>query len=222
MSKEKVLPILVSLIALFLVGSLVGAWEGPTQEPPQGNTPPPLNSGPEGQSKEGGLVLNTGGAETGLIIDNGVLQFNNSEWGEYDIDGGLYWDKSAGLYIRSSNTSNSQSGGRLIWSGENVHAGNGINISYDGEDEPTISTDSQNLDCTSRSKRIGVGARVWGSGTVYCPSGYKATGGSVRPISRGLEGIGSWPSGNGWSARAFSPCYFCGWSYIRVYVRCCR
>jgi len=60
-------------VTSFLFGYLVLAWVEPTQAPP-GCTPGtpgcdvPLNTGPTGQSKKGGLILNTGGAATGLIV----------------------------------------------------------------------------------------------------------------------------------------------------------
>jgi len=40
---------------------------------PTSNVPAPLHVGIEGQSKAGGLILNTGGANIGLIIDKGLV-----------------------------------------------------------------------------------------------------------------------------------------------------
>ena len=50
---------------------LAVAFTEPTQAPPGGNVPAPLNVGSIGQSKSGGLILNTGGAAIGLIVDKG-------------------------------------------------------------------------------------------------------------------------------------------------------
>ncbi|MFH1777000.1 MAG: hypothetical protein ABH952_05515 [Candidatus Omnitrophota bacterium] len=61
------------LVLTFLVSFYVIAWTEPGQSPPQGNVAAPLNTGNVGQSKEGGLILNTGGAEKGLIIDKGKV-----------------------------------------------------------------------------------------------------------------------------------------------------
>jgi len=61
------------LVLLFVVGFYIFAWQEPSEAPPGGNVPAPLNTGPIGQSKEGGLILNTGDAENGLIIDKGKL-----------------------------------------------------------------------------------------------------------------------------------------------------
>lgn len=67
----------------------------------------------------------------------------NHEHGDYDTDGRLYWDLSAGLYIKSGNAAGSQTGGRLLWSGANVGAGSNVGISYNSEDEPTLSVSPQ-------------------------------------------------------------------------------
>ena len=61
------------LVISFLAAFYVVAWQEPSQAPPGGNVPAPLNVGPTGQSKAGGLILNTGGAEKGLIIDKGQI-----------------------------------------------------------------------------------------------------------------------------------------------------
>ena len=63
---------------VFLINGLILAWTTPTSPPPQGNVPPPLNTGPQGQSKEGGLILNTGGASIGLIVDKGKVGFGTT------------------------------------------------------------------------------------------------------------------------------------------------
>lgn len=49
----------------------VFAWDEPTQAPPGGNAPAPLNVSSIGQTKAGGLLLNTAGADNGLLVDKG-------------------------------------------------------------------------------------------------------------------------------------------------------
>ena len=66
------------LTICFLIAFYVVAWQEPAQSPPEGNVPAPLNVGPEGQSKEGGLILNTGGALYGLIVDQGLTKLGGS------------------------------------------------------------------------------------------------------------------------------------------------
>jgi len=53
-----------------------GTWTEPTAPPPGNNILAPLNSGPDGQEKAGGLLLNTGGAPIGLAV-NGIIDALN-------------------------------------------------------------------------------------------------------------------------------------------------
>ena len=60
------------LVVVFAISyNVLATWTEPTALAPGGNRPTPLNVGHVGQSKTGGLTLNTGGAATGLIIDKG-------------------------------------------------------------------------------------------------------------------------------------------------------
>lgn len=60
-------------LGLFLGGGLiaVNAWTDPTLPAPGGNVGAPINTSGIGQSKVGGLILNTGGAVNGLIVRTG-------------------------------------------------------------------------------------------------------------------------------------------------------
>lgn len=46
------------LVICFVVAFYVVAWQEPTEVPPGGNVPAPLNVGSDGQTKEGGLTIN--------------------------------------------------------------------------------------------------------------------------------------------------------------------
>jgi hypothetical protein len=62
------------LVMSFLVGYLVFAWTEPSQTPPSGNVYAPINVGPDGQTKEGGiLVANNSGVTYGLIVRYGTV-----------------------------------------------------------------------------------------------------------------------------------------------------
>lgn len=63
--------IIMAIASIFWVNGLILAWTAPTAVPPGSNVAAPLNVGSTGQSKAGGLILNTGGATTGLIVDSG-------------------------------------------------------------------------------------------------------------------------------------------------------
>ncbi|MEK7498803.1 MAG: hypothetical protein AAB611_03020 [Patescibacteria group bacterium] len=54
------------------------AWVEPTLTPPGANAPAPLNESNVGQEKIGGLLLNSGGAATGLIVDKGRVGVGTS------------------------------------------------------------------------------------------------------------------------------------------------
>lgn len=63
---------IASVLAISLsLSYLVLAWTEPSSNPPNSNVSTPLNIGDTGQSKSGGLILNTGGAPNGLIVQNG-------------------------------------------------------------------------------------------------------------------------------------------------------
>ena len=61
------------ILGLVLGGGLifVKAWTEPTLAPPDGNLGAPINTSSNGQAKTGGLLLNSGGAVNGLIVQNG-------------------------------------------------------------------------------------------------------------------------------------------------------
>lgn len=76
--KKQISPKIVSLVfgvlvICFAIAFYAIGWTEPGSAPPGGNVPAPLNTGPTGQSKEGGLILNTGGAASGLIVDKGKV-----------------------------------------------------------------------------------------------------------------------------------------------------
>ena len=83
--KITIISFLVSLGSYFVFAQTTGTWAEPTALPPGNNAPAPLNAGPAGQSKSGGLILNTGGAPNGLIVNSGAtslggqLNMNNSK-----------------------------------------------------------------------------------------------------------------------------------------------
>ena len=62
--------ILIGIILGLGLG-IVKAWTEPASSPPEGNLAAPINVGSTGQSKSGGLLLNSGGATNGLIVEYG-------------------------------------------------------------------------------------------------------------------------------------------------------
>jgi len=79
------------LIMIFVLNYLVLAWTEPSQSPPDGNVSAPLNVGNTGQSKAGGLILNTGGAVTGLVVDKGNVGIGMSNpSNRLEVSGKIY------------------------------------------------------------------------------------------------------------------------------------
>ena len=72
------------LVVVFAVAFYVVAWTEPTEAPPEGNVPTPINTGPEPQTKEGSLKLggyfvsmkDMIGQET--IFENGPVNISTS------------------------------------------------------------------------------------------------------------------------------------------------
>ena len=78
------------ILALLLLSAFAAyGWTEPTQAPPGGNVATPLNTSNIGQSKEGGLILNTGGATNGLVIDKGNLCLGADCRGSWPVAGAI-------------------------------------------------------------------------------------------------------------------------------------
>jgi hypothetical protein len=105
----------LKVVALGLVLGIslqfVRAWTEPTVAPPGGNLGAPLNTGNLGQYKQGGLMLNTGGAPNGLIVQNGNVGIGTtSPSGKLHVSGngpgtGVYFERSGkGLSFDSNDS----------------------------------------------------------------------------------------------------------------------
>lgn len=71
--KESIKVITLSVLVLFSIYVVSAAWSDPTVAPAGGNISVPLDVSSTGQSKVGGLILNTGGATNGLIVSAGKV-----------------------------------------------------------------------------------------------------------------------------------------------------
>ncbi|OGZ32616.1 MAG: hypothetical protein A3H02_01835 [Candidatus Niyogibacteria bacterium RIFCSPLOWO2_12_FULL_41_13] len=71
---------IVGVLAIAIpVAVLFAAWQEPSVSPTGGNVDAPLNVGATGQGKSGGLILNTGGAANGLIVDKGNVGIGTTD-----------------------------------------------------------------------------------------------------------------------------------------------
>ncbi len=67
---------LITFLAVLAAPAVASAqWVAPTATAPSGNVSSPLNVSATAQSKAGGLLLNTGGAPNGLIVQSGNVSF---------------------------------------------------------------------------------------------------------------------------------------------------
>ena len=72
MKKQTLILITIPVLTIcFGIAFYALGWTNPTANPPSGNVYTPINTGPVGQSKEGGLIVNTGGASNGLVVQTG-------------------------------------------------------------------------------------------------------------------------------------------------------
>ncbi|MCD6149114.1 hypothetical protein J7J18_07110, partial [bacterium] len=103
----------VALTALLLAVVFAWAWVEPTQEPPDGNVPAPINVGPSSQTKQGSLGLNTKGEyETGLLVINNAY-FIGGKVGIGTDEPSAKLDVNGNVRIRSLNCTGYSNGGKL-------------------------------------------------------------------------------------------------------------
>ena len=78
-------------VLLFSAGlQTLAAFTAPSTAPPGADAYAPLHTGPDAQSKVGGLLLNTGGAINGLIVQNGNVGIGTaSPTAKLDIAGDI-------------------------------------------------------------------------------------------------------------------------------------
>lgn len=96
------------------------AWTEPAAAPPGGNVPGPLTVGPEGQQKEGNLILNTNGiAQNGLLVLYGEVGIGTiNPRAKLHVNGKIRststQDTDSGDTVVTKNYVDSQSGGMRV------------------------------------------------------------------------------------------------------------
>jgi len=81
----------------FLAISALFAWTSPTSDPPGGNVSGPINISAVGQTKQGGLMINTAGADVGLIVLKGKVGVGTENpIATLDVDGSFYYEGGDG------------------------------------------------------------------------------------------------------------------------------
>jgi len=94
--KDRFLPYLkgffvgIIVSVCFLAISALLAWTSPTSNPPEGNVSGPINISAVGQIKQGGLMINTAGADVGLIVASGKVGIGTENpTATLDVDGDI-------------------------------------------------------------------------------------------------------------------------------------
>ncbi len=125
----RLFPYLGIVLVIGLTIHTVSAWVEPDQMPPGGNIAAPINTGNTGQIKTGGLILNTGGATLGLIVDRGLVGIGtNNPQATLDVNGTI---RGTGLNI----TGNADITGKI--NAKEIYA-NGVLLSGDNVPLGTI------------------------------------------------------------------------------------
>lgn len=106
------LVLIVGFLFAIAVSQVLAAFSEPTAAPPGDNASEPLNVSGTGQAKAGGLILNTGGAAVGLIVDQGTVGIGTvtpDPATKLEVVGGT--TKTTGGLIIETRTSTSPGGG---------------------------------------------------------------------------------------------------------------
>ncbi len=96
---------------LFSIGlqTFAAGFTEPAQSPPNGNAYAPVNTGLSGQSKIGGLILNTGNAPTGLIVAKGNVGIGTvNPTSKLDVSGTISASKVSATNMNVSNVNTSK------------------------------------------------------------------------------------------------------------------
>ncbi len=112
---------IIIVAVLFSIGLqtfAAGTFKEPTQPPPNGNAYAPLNTGPKGQRKMGGLVLNVGSknnagtlvwGKNGLIIEHGNVGIGTiNPTSKLDVSGTISASKVSATNMNVSNVNTSK------------------------------------------------------------------------------------------------------------------
>ncbi len=129
--KSKVLYALPAVVlSALLAVAIVYAWTEPTAAPPGNNVATPLNVSSVGQTKAGGLMLNTGGATNGLIVDKGNVGIGTtapSSRAKLDVAGLIQAKGVEAPYFEGERVIAKYVTGSYTVDGTRIHASESIN-----------------------------------------------------------------------------------------------
>lgn len=103
---------LVAGVLLFSAGiQTFATFTPPTTSPPNANAYAPLSTGPDAQAKTGGLLLNTGGATNGLIVQFGNVGIGTTNPGQKLSVAGIVESTSGGMKFPDGTTQTTAASG---------------------------------------------------------------------------------------------------------------
>ncbi len=192
----------VALTAFLFVVVFAWAWVEPTQGPPNGNVPAPINTGPSSQIKDGPLALNAAGVNaTGLIVNNDAyFMGGNIGIGTTTIDLKLNLDNDGGIIARGTFGSGnvltaSGEGTRLIWYPRKAafRAGTISGAMVDYWDDANIG---------NYSAAFGINVKASGQSSVAMGAAAKATGGWSTAMGLATTASGNFSTAMGVGTKA--------------------
>ncbi len=126
--KNAVVVIIVSTFVVLSVYVAVAAWTEPTVAPTSGNAPAPLDVSATGQTKVGGLILNTGGATNGLIVSAGNVGIGTTTpTNRLEVNGTIYSGTGGFRFPDGTVQTTAAAGVSSQWTttGSNIHYNTG-------------------------------------------------------------------------------------------------
>ncbi len=195
------------LVICFAVAFYAIGFTEPKDNPPEGNVSLPLNTSNIPQSKEGGLILNTGGATNGLIVAKGNVGIGTgtttTPQAKLDIRGdgvagGIYFKNSGGEIFRNYFVdSSSDADFYMTYSGS---GGADIIVQSDG-DVVLVRDDTGNVGIGkgNPTEKLEVDGNIYASGQVCDSNGCIGSGGAGVWIYSGDQYYGlTFPSNLTW------------------------
>jgi hypothetical protein len=170
---------LFALLLSYGIGISYAAWTSPTQVPPSGNVMTPINTGTIFQFKEGGLAVNTGGAEGtvglqvwgGLWLATTTTTFHNSL--RLQVDGNVgarkYCDENGLNCIAASSLGSGSGSG----SGNPMLNGNGSDGIIDVVGGAVISGMTRSGNIFTLTRDIFATDLTIGNGKIVDTNGYR-------------------------------------------------
>ncbi|MBU6141760.1 hypothetical protein KGO95_01400 [Patescibacteria group bacterium] len=194
--RETIQMFLVSALLLASAYVVFASWTEPTVAPTGGNVSAPLDVSATGQTKAGGLILNTGGAANGLIVSLGNVGIGTSTPQQALVIA----PSSANAWVNLDRTNNSS---YIAWL-EFLTAGNGqwgMGLGNESGNEDfslfNYGTSSHPLTILKSNNNVGIGTTTPNSALDVKGIIYSETGGFKFPDGTTQTTASS--GGGGWS-----------------------